>query len=510
MILFCAILISLMALPLCLYIARRRRLFFPDTPKVMPDLVLVILALAALVAAIALFPKQAPQTGQFNQAPTVFFAIDTSRSMLADHDGKSRLHHAKLLAHGIADSLDRTNLAIISFAGSTMLDFPPSRDKTAFFEALEQLQQSNEDIPGSNPAAAIQLAQSIANDLKLGKSVLCLLTDGELQAAPDTLPHWSKRTMPTAFACIGIGSPKPIPLGQLWMKDPETGEIALTNATTQQLDSLSKRSQAPWETINPALPPKTIARQILKLAGEAQPQQILDTKQQSSRVSGILAFFAAIALALAIFAKPKLIQQVAIIICLATAFYADTSSPLNQPIESQLNAINEIKKTLANNPNITDTQRAQLLANWAELLATATGKSQLENQEKLENLKAALELANKAQELLPDTPSVKHNISQIEKQIKTLQIPQDAPPEQKSEGQEEKQYAEPTQQQSTIKHEHAPTADTALQLPNESTSVPDDKADNSSSTPQKAPGTWRELKRQNRNIKATPKSIKPW
>ena len=146
---------TVLALLLAVAIGGKRRRFFKLSFSVDLACVVAGICLTAYLAITNRSNETAPQTQRVH-----VFVVDCSRSMLADDHGATRLQRAKDLANKMLEEITDGPVALVSFAGSAFLDLPPTEDREAFRDALSQLAPSLEDLPGSDPAEALKLAET--------------------------------------------------------------------------------------------------------------------------------------------------------------------------------------------------------------------------------------------------------------------------------------------------------------------------------------------------------------
>lgn len=136
---------------------------------------------AALLLVLALC---APQWGVVAQerrtrGVDILVALDTSRSMLADDLGPSRLAAAKEAAAALAAGLQGDRIGLIAFAGSAFLVCPLSNDYGAFNAALAETGVDSIPLGGSSLAAPLDEARgAFAGGTGEGR-VLIVISDGE-------------------------------------------------------------------------------------------------------------------------------------------------------------------------------------------------------------------------------------------------------------------------------------------------------------------------------------------
>ncbi len=108
----------------------------------------------------------------------LLFAIDTSKSMLAEDIKPNRLKRAHLAILDFVQQLDGDRVGLIPFAGSAFLMCPLTLDYEAFADSLAAV--TTDIIPrgGTNLAAVIDMAVATLNNAANHK-ILILVTDGE-------------------------------------------------------------------------------------------------------------------------------------------------------------------------------------------------------------------------------------------------------------------------------------------------------------------------------------------
>jgi len=109
----------------------------------------------------------------------VLFALDSSRSMLAEDISPNRLERAKLGMLDFVDRLEGDRVGLLPFAGSAFLLCPLTLDYEAFRHSLEAV--DTEIIPrkGTDLASAIREAERIFVESGNNFKILVVITDGE-------------------------------------------------------------------------------------------------------------------------------------------------------------------------------------------------------------------------------------------------------------------------------------------------------------------------------------------
>ena len=141
--------------------------------------VLIILGVFCLFVALA-----RPQAGYewqetHRKGLELLFAVDTSKSMLAQDVKPDRLSRAKLAVHDLVDKLDGDAVGLLAFAGNAFLQCPVTLDYDAFRESLDALDTKVIPRGGTDIAAAIREAEAVYKTRTAAEKILVLITDGE-------------------------------------------------------------------------------------------------------------------------------------------------------------------------------------------------------------------------------------------------------------------------------------------------------------------------------------------
>jgi Ca-activated chloride channel family protein len=147
--------------------------------------------LLAGVALLAMVGLAGPRMGRTeitteSRALSLVFAIDISRSMLAEDVAPNRLQRSVREARRLIEDLGGDRLGLIAFAGQSYILAPLTVDGGAIRMYLEALDPDLASSGGSNLRAVLaQGAQLLGATTEAADRVLVLFTDGE---AHDTLP----------------------------------------------------------------------------------------------------------------------------------------------------------------------------------------------------------------------------------------------------------------------------------------------------------------------------------
>lgn len=109
----------------------------------------------------------------------VMFAVDTSKSMLAQDVKPDRLTRAKMAVEDLLGKMDGDRVGLVAFAGNSFLQCPLTLDYDAFRQSLDALDTGIIPRGGTDLAAAIQETEAALEGNGNNERILVLLTDGE-------------------------------------------------------------------------------------------------------------------------------------------------------------------------------------------------------------------------------------------------------------------------------------------------------------------------------------------
>ncbi len=152
----------------------------PNRSRFKPLLKLIFFLLALSCFVLALInPKVGGKMETVERKGVdIVFAVDVSKSMLAQDVAPSRLEKGKRIIQQLIDHLQGDRVGIIAYAGSAFPQLPITTDYAAAKMFLSELNTNMVSSQGTAIAAAINLSQEYFNDAKTSR-VLVLITDGE-------------------------------------------------------------------------------------------------------------------------------------------------------------------------------------------------------------------------------------------------------------------------------------------------------------------------------------------
>jgi len=181
----------------------------------------------------------------------IVFAIDVSKSMLAEDIAPNRLEKSKQIVSQIINTLGADRVGIVAYAASA---FPLLPMTTDYGSAKMFLQQMNTDMLSSQGTAiseAIFLASSYFDDPQTNK-LLVLISDGEDHEQNITQALEQAKENKLKILTIGVGTEKgeriPIKIGgttQGYMRD-RNNDLVITKLDPKTLQEIAKESNGSY------------------------------------------------------------------------------------------------------------------------------------------------------------------------------------------------------------------------------------------------------------------------
>ena len=262
----------------------------PNISNFKPRIKLLFLILFILFSTIALVnPKIGTELKTVKrEGVDIVFALDVSKSMLAEDIAPNRLEKAKRIVSEIINTLNNDRVGVIAYAATALPILPITDD---YSTAKTFLQSLNTDMLSSQGTAIIQsinLAQKFYDDEDQTNRVLCILSDGEdHEVERQNLLELAERSGITIIT-IGLGSVKgaPIPIKEnnivkSYKKD-ENGDVVVTKLNTQLLNTIANSSSGVYiEGINTELVVEEISKRLKEMdKKEFESKQFVAYKDQ--------------------------------------------------------------------------------------------------------------------------------------------------------------------------------------------------------------------------------------
>ena len=229
----------------------------------------------------------------------IVFAVDVSKSMLAEDVAPNRLEKAKQLVTQIINNLASDRVGIIAYAGRAFPQLPITTD---YASAKMFLQGMNTDMLSSQGTAiseAIKLATTYFDNEEQTNRVLIIISDGEDHSEEATAVAEQASEEGIRIFTIGVGDVKggPIPIKRNgvvlnYKKDNEC-ETVITRLNEEMLQEIAKEANGAY--INGKIT-KNVVEDIKEILSnmdktEFEAKQFADFKDQFQWFLGFGIFF---------------------------------------------------------------------------------------------------------------------------------------------------------------------------------------------------------------------------
>ncbi|GAA5481080.1 VWA domain-containing protein [Haloferula sargassicola] len=204
------------------------------------------LAAVMLLAAAAARPQLGYEWREVKRRGIdILFAVDTSRSMLAEDLTPNRLERARLGILDFLDQLQGDRVGLVPFAGTAFALCPLTLDYDAFRESLNSLNTDLIPQQGTDLASAIREAERLFDAEENNHRLLVLITDGE-DLEGEALDAAKKAAESgTTIYTVGVGAAdgQTIPVrdrfGNTELLRDEAGEVVRTKLDAKTLEEIA-------------------------------------------------------------------------------------------------------------------------------------------------------------------------------------------------------------------------------------------------------------------------------
>jgi Ca-activated chloride channel family protein len=188
-----------------------------------------------------------------SQGVDIVFAVDVSKSMLAEDVAPNRLEKSKQLVTQIINNLVSDRVGIIAYAGKAFPQLPITTDYSA---AKMFLQSMNTDMLSSQGTAineAIKLAMTYYDDDEQTNRILIIISDGEDHSNVAIEASEEAAAEGIRIFTIGVGDIKggPIPIKNqsgivLNYKKDNDGETVITRLDEETLKNIADKANGAY------------------------------------------------------------------------------------------------------------------------------------------------------------------------------------------------------------------------------------------------------------------------
>jgi len=226
----------------------------PQRSVFKPALKIILVALGLTLMVIALVnPKMGTQLKTVKrQGVDIVFAIDVSKSMLAEDIAPNRLEKSKQIVSKIIEELGSDRVGIIIYAGNAYPLLPITTDHGA---ARMFLQNAHPDMVSSQGTAineALELAKTFFDDDTQTNRFLFIISDGEDHEENSSEAAAGLVDLGIKTYTIGIGTNKgsPIPIKRngkfIGYKKDRDDEVVITKLNVETLKDIAEKGDGSY------------------------------------------------------------------------------------------------------------------------------------------------------------------------------------------------------------------------------------------------------------------------
>jgi len=217
-----------------------------STFKPILKLVVVLLALACLIIGLV-NPKMGTKLETVKrEGIDIVFAIDVSKSMLAEDVAPSRLEKSKQLVSQIINNLGSDRIGIVAYSGSAFPVLPITTDYSVAKMFLQGMNPGIISSQGTSIDQAINLATTFIDKKDKTNKLLIIISDGEDHSEESLAAAEEAKKLGLKIITIGVGSEKggPIPLKrngvvESFQRD-QNDEVVITKRNPEVLKEIAK------------------------------------------------------------------------------------------------------------------------------------------------------------------------------------------------------------------------------------------------------------------------------
>ncbi|AYN06034.1 MULTISPECIES: VWA domain-containing protein [unclassified Flavobacterium] len=209
----------------------------------------ILLALATLILGLV-NPKIGTKMETVKrEGIDIVFAVDVSKSMLAEDVAPSRLEKSKQLVSQIVNQLGNDRIGIVAYAGSAFPVLPITTDYSVAKMFLQSMSPDMVSSQGTSLDEAIKLSATYFDEKSKTSKLLILISDGEDHSEGAEVAAEEANKLGMKIITIGIGTEKgaTIPLKkngvvESYQRD-NNNEIVITKLNQEGLKAIAKATK---------------------------------------------------------------------------------------------------------------------------------------------------------------------------------------------------------------------------------------------------------------------------
>lgn len=239
----------------------------------------VVLLLCWLIASIALAGpawKKLPQP-VLKKQDALIIVLDLTLSMLAEDVKPSRHIRAQYKVLDVLKRRDEGVTALIAYSGDAHVVSPLTDDNSTIANLAPALSPEMMPVYGSNPVAALRLAQQLFDNAKINSGRILLVTDSiTTDDANELDDELSRNGFELSILGVGTTDGAPIPATQGFLKDNQ-GNIVVPQLKRAPMEQLAQSNNGRYT--DAALDDADIEFLLAKRATELEEDTVLTERE---------------------------------------------------------------------------------------------------------------------------------------------------------------------------------------------------------------------------------------
>lgn len=224
-----------------------------SAPAFLKKFILIVFAFGILVLVLANPRSAASEQKISRNGIDIMFALDVSKSMLAQDIKPSRLDRAKQVLSRLVDKLDNDRIGIVIFAGKAYLQMPLTADHAAAKMYLSSATTESVPSQGTVIGDALNMCNASFNAKEKKYKAVVLISDGEDHDGQAVKIAEEIAALGVTIFTVGIGSPQGAPLidetTNEWKKDNE-GNTVISKLNESGLQSIAQKGNGQYVLFN--------------------------------------------------------------------------------------------------------------------------------------------------------------------------------------------------------------------------------------------------------------------
>ncbi len=240
---------------------------------------LLIIAFIAGIITVANFRSKDSGTMTKRNGIDVMFALDVSKSMLAQDISPSRLERSKQLIGKIIDRLQNDRVGIVVFAGKAYLQMPLSADHNSAKLFLSSASANMIPTQGTVIGDALKMCNLSFNEKQTKYKAIVLISDGEDHDENAITQAEELAKTGVVIHTVGMGSPQGSTIPDALtgsFKTDQNGNVVYTKLNETELMDIAEKANGSYQLYTSTEP---VVSKVISELNAIEKREISDDSQ---------------------------------------------------------------------------------------------------------------------------------------------------------------------------------------------------------------------------------------